>query len=32
MGDNIDAKMRRHRPLQAVTFVQFAKYEASGPV
>jgi hypothetical protein len=32
MGDNIDAKMRGHRPLQPVASVQCAKYKASNPV
>ena len=32
MGDNIDAKMRGHRPLQPVAPVQCSKYQACGPV
>jgi len=32
VGDDIHAKMRSHCPLQPKTPVQFAKYEACGPV
>jgi hypothetical protein len=32
MRDNIDAKMRGHRPFQPVAPVQCAKHEASSPV